>query len=150
MNARKLLSHVRTSARLLLLLSLLAPAAAAAADYVVIVNPANKATTVSRSDVQRYFFKHATVWPGGEAVRTVDLPKASPARVSFTKEVLGRSMAALNQFWAASVYSGRAVPPAERKSDAEVVEFVRGDPGAIGYVSQGASLDGVRRVAVGD
>ena len=144
MNARKL---VRT---LLLLASLVAPALASAADLVVIVNPANRVSSLSRAEVQRYFLKQATVWPSGEGVKPVDLPKSSPLRATFASEVLGKSLPALDQFWTHSIYSGRAVPPTERRSEREILEFVRENPGAIGYVSAGASLDGVKKVSVGD
>jgi ABC-type phosphate transport system substrate-binding protein len=140
----------RTYARLLLVLALLAPGLAVAADFVVIVNPANKASALTRTEVQRYFLKNATVWPSGETVRPVDLQKTSPVRMSFTSEILGRSLPAIDQFWTQSIYSGRAVPPPERRSDREVVEFVRENPGAIGYVSPGAALDGVKKIAVSD
>jgi len=39
-------------------------------------------------------------------------------------------------------------PPAVRRSDDEVLEFVRKTPGAVGYVSAGASLQGVKAVSV--
>ncbi len=142
--------NARMIVKAALVLSLLAPALASAAEYVVIVNPANKATTLSKSELQRFFLKSASVWPSGEPARPVDLPKSSAVRVSFSSEVLGRSLASLDQFWTHSIYSGRAVPPAERRSDREVVEYVRENAGAIGYVSAGASLEGVKKVAIGD
>jgi hypothetical protein len=40
------------------------------------------------------------------------------------------------------------VPPPERRSDAEIVEYVRTTPGAIGYVSERAAVAGVRVVHV--
>lgn len=141
---------VPKSIRLLALVATLAPGLALAADYVVIVNPANKVAAVSRNELSRLFLRTATAWPGGEACKPVDLPKASPVRSAFSKEVLGRTMAALDQFWTQSIFSGRGVPPPERKSDREVVEFVRDTPGAVGYVSSGAGLDGVKRLTVND
>ena len=36
----------------------------------------------------------------------------------------------------------------EMKSDAEVISFVRSTPGAVGYISQSASPEGVRVVPV--
>jgi hypothetical protein len=46
------------------------------------------------------------------------------------------------------VFSGRDTPPAIKASDASVLEFVRANPGAIGYVSPGADLAGVKVVSV--
>jgi ABC-type phosphate transport system substrate-binding protein len=136
--------------RAALLVGLLAPALAAAADFVVIVNASNKATSVKKGELQRYFLRTASAWPDGEACRPVDQARSSPVRAAFSKEVLEKSMAAVDQFWTHSVFSGRAVPPPERKTEREVLEYVRENPGAVGYVSAGASLDGVRKVAVAD
>jgi ABC-type phosphate transport system substrate-binding protein len=134
--------------RLLALVAALAPGLASAADYVVVVNPANKVGSVSRNELSRLFLGTATSWPGGEPCKPVDLPKSSPVRSAFSKEVLGRTMAALDQYWTQSIFSGRGVPPPERKSDREVLEFVRDHAGAVGYVSGGAGLEGVKRLTV--
>jgi ABC-type phosphate transport system substrate-binding protein len=136
--------------RLGLLLAVLLPAATAAADYVVIVHPSNPVGSLARTEASRLFLRSSTRWPNGESVKPVDLSKTSAIRAAFTKEILGRSMGAIDQYWTQSVFSGRAVPPPEKRSDAEVVGFVRENPGAIGYVSQGASTDGVKRVSVRD
>ena len=56
--------------------------------------------------------------------------------------------AAVKSYWNQQIFSGRDVPPVEKKSDAEVLTFVRSTPGAIGYVSDAAAVDGVRVVTV--
>jgi hypothetical protein len=43
------------------------------------------------------------------------------------------------EFWRQQIFSGRNVPPVEKASDSEVLEFVRSNPGAIGYVSSSTS-----------
>jgi ABC-type phosphate transport system substrate-binding protein len=138
----------RILARLGLFLAALLPAASAAADYVVVVHPSNPVATLSRMEASRLFLRNSTQWPGGESVKPVDLAKGSATRAAFTKEVLGRSTGAIEQYWTQSVFSGRAVPPPEKRTDAEVIAYVKDTPGAIGYVSSGASTDGVRRVHI--
>jgi ABC-type phosphate transport system substrate-binding protein len=127
---------------------IVAPALGAAADFVLVVNVANPTATLTRSEAGRFFLRSATKWPSGENVKPVDLGKGSPVRVSFTREVLGRTMAAVEQYWTQSVFSGRAIPPPEKRSDAEVLAYVRENPGAIGYVAVGVPIDGVKRVTV--
>ena len=136
--------------RLGLLLATLLPAAVAAADFVVVVHPSNPVSSLTRTDPSRLFLRSSTLWSNGEHVKPVDLGKSSPIRAAFTKEILGRSMGAIDQYWTQSVFSGRAVPPPEKRSAAEVVAYVRENPGAIGYVTAGASTEGVRRVSVSD
>ena len=50
------------------------------------------------------------------------------------------SVQMIAEFWRQQIFSGRNVPPVEKASDAEVLDFVRGNPGAIGYVSASTSL----------
>jgi len=141
--------RLSTSAGLGLFLALLLPAVTAAADFVVVVNPSIPISKLSRTEASRLFLRSATQWPNGEHVKPVDLRKGSSARASFTREIHGRSLGAIEQYWTQAVFSGRAVPPPEKRSDAEVVAYVRETPGAIGYVSVAASTDGVKRVSIG-
>ena len=46
------------------------------------------------------------------------------------------------------MFSGRDVPPLEKDSDASVINFARNNPGAIGYVSENAKVNGVRVVII--
>lgn len=142
--------RMSTSLRLGLLLAFLLPAATAAADFVVVVNAGVPVTTLTRSETGRFFLRSATQWPNGEHVKPVELARGSPVRAAFSKDVLGRSPGAIEQYWTQAVFSGRAVPPPEKRTDAEVVAYVRETPGAIGYVSAGASTDGVKRVTIGN
>ena len=57
-------------------------------------------------------------------------------------------MAAVKSYWQQLIFSGRAIPPPELDSDEEVVRYVAKYPGAVGYVSGGSELSGVRTVIV--
>ncbi|HSN16206.1 MAG TPA: hypothetical protein VLT61_16355 [Anaeromyxobacteraceae bacterium] len=142
------MSAKRFCTRTGLLLALLLPVASAAADYVVVVHASVPVTSLSRSEASRLFLRSSTLWPNGEHVKPVDLSKGSAARLAFTREVRGRSPGAIEQYWTQAVFSGRAIPPPEKRNDAEVLAYVRENPGAIGYVSAGAATDGVKRVAI--
>jgi ABC-type phosphate transport system substrate-binding protein len=126
------------------------PAAALPADFVVIANPSVSSTALSRAEASRMFLRLQTDWPDGAHARPVDQSKSSPLRDAFSREVLGRSLAAVEQYWTQSIFSGRAVPPVEKRSDADVLAYVRENPGAIGYVSASAPLDGVKRITLKD
>lgn len=120
-------------------LSAPAPAPAPGA-YRVVVNSANAASSMSREDVARLFLKKLTVWPGGQAAQPVDQSKQSAARKAFSQAVLSKDVSAVESYWQQAIFSGRSVPPLEKASDAEVLAFVRANPGAVGYVSGGADL----------
>ena len=134
---------------LLLLVALAAAPVAAQQGYVVIVNDANGVSSVNAGELSRMFMKKLSRWASGLDVVPVDLPESAAAREAFSAQVHGKSVSAVHAFWQQQIFSGRAVPPAEKASDEQVVAFVRSTPGAIGYISTGASLGaGVRRVQV--
>ena len=77
----------------------------------------------------------------------MDQPEGSPVREAFTKAVLRKSVSAVKSYWQQQIFSGRAVPPTERPSDTEVLNFVRSNPAAIGYVSSSSVIGaGVKAV----
>lgn len=119
---------------------LAAPLRAQQGGYQLIVNAANPVSSLEARDVSRMFRKDVTRWKSGSAVAPVDQRVQSPVRVAFSRKVHGRSVQMIAEFWRQQIFSGRNVPPVEKSSDAEVLEFVRANPGAIGYVSSGLPL----------
>lgn len=128
--------------------ALLAAVPAQAQDFKVIVNSANTSADLSPATLTKLFLKEAGSFPNGAAASPVDLGKDSPVRNAFSKKVLGRSSAAVETYWQQQIFSGKEVPPPRKASDDEVVAFVKANPGAIGYVSAGASTAGVKVVDV--
>ncbi len=119
-----------------------------AQDFKVIVNSANAMGSLSASEASKIFLKESAKFPGGGAATPVDLGKSNPARAAFSKAVIGRTVGAIETYWQQQIFSGKEVPPATKSSDDEVVAFVKANPGAIGYVSSGASTAGVKVVDV--
>ena len=120
-----------------------------AQDFVVIVNAANPAASVSKSEASNIFLKKAAKWSHGAAAQPVDQQKSSALRDAFSRGVHGKPASAIVSFWQQQIFSGKDVPPPEKGADADVLAFVRANPGAVGYVSAGADLGaGVKRVPV--
>ena len=86
-------------------------------------------------------------WESGESARPVD-QVPGPLREFFSTTVHGRSVITIELYWKRMIFSGRAVPPPEAADDEAVLEFVRSTPGAVGYVSPGAELHGVRTLSI--
>lgn len=116
--------------------------------YQLVVHPNNPLRTLERRYLEDIFLKRIKIWPGGGAIRPVDLPHDSPARHRFTEQVFRRSLAAVRAYWQQRIFSGRDVPPPELESDEEVVRYVLKHPGAIGYVSSAAVLQGAKLVSM--
>ena len=133
---------------LILLLLALGSARAAAQRYVVVVNTANSAASLSKSEAADLFLKKTTKWPDGRSAAPVDQAKSSAVRDAFSRAVLSRPVSAVGAYWQQMIFSGKDVPPPEKPGDAEVLAFIKANAGAIGYVSATADLTGVRKVTV--
>ena len=118
----------------------------AAQEFKVIVNAANPISEISASALSKIFLKETLGFPGGGNAAPVDLGKSSPARASFSKRVVGRPVGAIETYWQQQIFSGKEIPPASKSSDDDIIAFVKSTPGAIGYVSAGASTAGVKVV----
>ncbi len=78
----------------------------------------------------------------------VDQSRESPLRQAFCRDVLEKSQAMLDSYWQKQVFSGRSSPPPTRKGDGEVISYLRGTAGAIGYVSAGADTTGLKEIRI--
>lgn len=116
------------------------PSAAQTGGFKLVVNSANDATALTREAVADFFLKKKTQWPSGRTVVVVDQVATAACRKSFSRIVIGRSVEAVVAYWHQEVFDGRGVPPPEKRTDREVMEFVRANPGAIGYVASDAKL----------
>jgi ABC-type phosphate transport system substrate-binding protein len=114
----------------------------------IVVNAKNPAKTIERRSVEEAFLKKRTRWDDDSAILPVDLSQKSSVRERFSHDMLGRDVAAVRRYWAQVVFSGRGVAPPELSSEAEVVKYVAAHPGAIGYVSAGIDLTGVKVIEV--
>jgi hypothetical protein len=118
------------------------------AEYRIIVHPSNATTAAERAFVADLFLKKVTRWSEGEVAKPVDLRPNSAVRKRFSEGMLKRSVGAVRSYWQQRIFSGRDVPPPELESEDAVVAFVARYPGAIGYVSAGAKLAGVRELGL--
>src|SRR5690606_16825950 len=114
-------------------------ASAAHAEVVVVVHPSNPAASMSSAEVTDVFLGKST------ALSPVDQPESSPVRGEFYQKVTGKDAAQVKALWTRLIFTGKATPPKEVASDAEVKKAVAADPKAIGYI-QKSEADGSVKV----
>ena len=111
-----------------------------AAGVKIVVHTTNALNSISKAKVADLFLERVTRWENGRAVTAVDQSEKSAARVAFSKDLLGKEVVWVKSYWQKMIFSGRATPPAELSSDTQVLEFIRTNPDAIGYVSDSATI----------
>ncbi len=118
------------------------------AGYQVVVHPDNPEGAVSGPALSDMFLKKTVQWPNGLPIDPVNLAGEAAVGEAFAHDIHHRSVANVKNFWNQAVFSGRAVQPLELATSADVVRYVAGHPGAIGYVAAGTALDGVKPLSV--
>ncbi len=121
--------------------ALFAPTEVARADggYVIMVNNANDATTLSRSELKKVVTGGTKQWKSGAAVQVGIIASDAPETQHLsslidlsTKELLARIQE--------QVFKGEMKRPVVLRSSADCVAFARSSPGAICVASAHASI----------
>jgi ABC-type phosphate transport system substrate-binding protein len=122
--------------------------AAEGPSFVVIVNKANPVKTLTLAELKRIFMKQTRMWPHAESVVPVDWDATSPIREAFSRQVLGRSVREMGDYWVQQSVTQGLTPPSTQKSSRAMLRFVASVPGAISYVPSGDVDDSVAVVKV--
>ena len=116
--------------------------------YKVIVNKDNPVSELTKDKVSKLFLKKTTKWEDGNKVQPIDLFSDSNIRKKFSKEIFGKTVAAIKAYWQKKIFSGKGIPPAEKKSDDEIIAYVKSKSGAIGYVSNTTNTNSVKVIKI--
>ena len=116
--------------------------------YKIIVNSSNPISSLTKKQVSDLFLKKVDKWDHGLKVMPVDQSITAPVREVFSKEILNRSGRQVKSYWQQQLFSGSSVPPPEEGSDNSILNYVKANPGAIGYVSTSASVSDVKMVKI--
>ena len=116
--------------------------------YQVIVNGKNPVSSLPREQVSDMFLKKIDTWEDGTAVLPVDLVSRSPVRERFSREIHKKSVRMILNYWQKQIFAGRNVPPPWKMNDAEILDYVAANPGAIGYVSGDADVGKVKVIKI--
>jgi ABC-type phosphate transport system substrate-binding protein len=129
-----------------LLLALAMAWAVARADIYVIVNANNAMRPLTNKEAIDLFMGRTRTFPNGDYVLACDLQRDHASRVRFYQSLTGMTQAQLNSYWSRLMFTGQVMPPQTIGSEAAMLEMVRRNPGAIGYVGQEPQDKGVRVV----
>lgn len=115
-----------------------------AADFVIIVNSANSATSVSAAELRRIYTGKMTQM-GGQKLVVINLADSDPLYASFAQKMVKMSAAEFKQFWVDAQIKGQGNAPMIQRNSAAAKMIVSSIPGAIAYVDA-AVVDGSVKV----
>ena len=111
--------------------------------FQVLVHASNPIKQLSKQDLSQLFLKKVKQWKdSNEAVLPVDLVDNSPVRQKFSERIHGREVASIKAYWQKQIFSGRGVPPEEKKTEEEVLKYVAENSGAVGYIAEATKIEG--------
>ncbi len=111
---------------------------AAQADIAVIVHAANPVQQLTSRQVAELYLGSSRTFASGQYAQVVDQGIDDPLRSRFFKDISGMSIGQVTAFWSRLKFTGQVQPPQNLDGDSAVLEFVRRNPGAIGYVNSTA------------
>ncbi len=141
---------IDTLLRLAAAATLSAGSISAFAQVAVVVGPKSPLTAMTAEQVGAIFLGKVNTLPSGATALPTDLPDSLPVHDIFYTKVAGKSSAQVKAAWSRLVFSGKATPPKELASSAEVKKFVAANPDAIGYIEKSAVDSSVKVVFSAD
>lgn len=129
---------------------LLAVPGLAWSQVAVIVSPKSPLTALTADQAAAIFMGRSATLPSGATAAPADLPDSSGVREQFYSKAAGKSAAQVKAAWSRLTFSGKATPPKEIASAADVKKFVAANPDAIGYIEKSAVDATVKVVLVLD
>lgn len=126
-----------------------AAAFAAQAQVAVVVGAKSPATALSAEQAAGLFLGKSDQLPGAGTALLLDQTEGSAVRELFYTKVAGKSGAQVKAAWSRLVFSGKATPPKELGSSAEVKKMVAANPNAVGYIEKSA-VDGSVKVLLSE
>ena len=139
--------NIKYTHQILIASSLLVLTQASFAQVAVIVNPKSPMASMTPEQVAAVFMGKSNTLPSGSTAAPADLPDSSSAREQFYSKAAGKNSAQVKATWARLTFSGKATPPKELVSAAEVKKFVASNPEVIGYIEKSA-VDGTVKVVL--
>lgn len=139
----------KTTFKLLAGACLIAASFASTAQVAVVVGAKSPAAALTADQAAGLFLGKTDQLPGVGTALLLDLPESSATRETFYTKVAGKTGAQVKAAWSRLVFSGKATPPKELASSAEVKKMVAANPNAVGYIEKSA-VDGSVKVLLSE
>ncbi len=130
---------------ILLLITLLA--SPLQAGVVVIVNAENTVNDFNQRQLVDLYMGRDLYFPNGQMALRLDQSPDSKVRKNFYANLVGKTIAQVNAYWARLLFTGRASPPQVIRNSKDVLKAIRNNSNAVGYIDEKDLEDGVRVIA---
>lgn len=133
--------------KLLMITSVFLWANVAFADVAVIVNKSNN-QTLDKKTIKRIYLNKAKTFANGNEIISAGLEADNVTTEEFNDKVLQKSAAQLKSYWAKLMFTGSGTPPTEFKTAQAVIDFVKSNANAIGFIDSSKATTEVKIVEI--
>lgn len=123
--------------------SLLVMSFASSAEVSVIVNPAN-ADTFDAKKIKRIYLGKIKTFANGDKVTVLTLEDGAPETAQFHQSALKKSNSQFKAYWSKMAFTGKGTPPKDISSSADMINAIKSDTSAIGFVDSSAVTGDVK------
>lgn len=115
------------------------------AEVSVIVNPANT-STIDANLIKKIYLGKKKSFDNGNKAEVFTLPDNSPDSESFRQKALKKSNSQYKSYWSKLAFTGKGTPP-KKASDSEMINAVKSNPNAIGFINSDKVTGDVKVIA---
>jgi len=128
-------------------MAVMSPSIAAAQEVIVIANPNVPVSSLTGDEVKDIFLAKKTQWDNGRKINFVTLKNCDTHR-EFLKQYLQKSSSQFERYFRTLVFTGKGSIPKAFDTEEQLVGFVSGTDGAIGYVSSGTATGSTKVLTI--
>ncbi len=116
------------------------------AEISVIVNSANT-DQINAKLIKRIYLGKIKAFPNGKKIKVLTLKDGTPETEVFRQSALKKSNSQFKSYWSKLAFTGKGTPPKEVNSAADMINAVKADASAIGFIDSAAVTGDVKVVA---
>ena len=128
-----------TNRLVLIILYLISSIAVAAQEQgeqlVIVVHKDTPVESLTKSEVIDIFMGKYAAYPNGQQALAVELSDDHSLKEKFYRQLIGRSVASVNAYWARLRFAGRKRNAQVKNSQEEVIAYLNQTQLSIGYIS---------------
>jgi hypothetical protein len=118
------------------------------ADFYLVVQAGNPQRSLTQKEAVDLFMGRNRSFANGDFALVFDLPRDSAQRAAFYQALTGMSAAQVNSYWSRLMFSGQSMPPQPLPDEAAMIDIVKRNPSAIGWLSKDPADKQLRSVLV--
>jgi|FLOH01.1.fsa_nt_gi ABC-type phosphate transport system substrate-binding protein len=116
------------------------------AQIAIVVNKSNDVENFTIEELKQLYHGDLFLFENGLPIILIE---TQPLAEDFYQLLYNKSRIKIKKYWISLVFSGRsAIPPTEKATAGEVLEFVANTPGAIAFISSSDLDDRVKTVTI--